>query len=320
MTASLPQDVQRVFERFVTTELTTVDAAGQPITWPVTPYYRAGDGAIDVTTGIGYPKKADDAARNPHVALFFSDPTGSGIEDPCAVLVHGTAQVDDSNLESNAERYIRESGEKLPATRSMHPPAFIRRSMGWYYKRIYIYVRPERVFVWPGCDLSQEPTLYGAHMEEVRSHHSEEPETGPPPPEGGTSAWDDRMDDLGERHATAVLSVVGPDGFPLSTRLRIQPDRAAGRVKLGEIPDWMPIATTRACLTAHEHHPDFKWQANFQVRGDLVLENGGWSFVPHRYVGGFEIPQSQLQMWRQNFKRMLRYRKRAKEELARRGS
>jgi hypothetical protein len=320
MTGSLPEDVQQVFERFVTTELTTVDATGQPITWPVTPYYRAGAGAIDVTTGIGYPKKADDAAGNPHVSLLFSDPTGSKLEHPCAVLVQGTAQVDDQNLESNADRYFRESVEKLPATKSRHPPSFMRGLLSWYYTRLYIYVRPERVFVWPGGDFSKEPTLYGARMEEVRTHHSAEPEVPLPPPEGGSPAWDDRMDELGRRHRTAVLSVVGPDGFPLSSRVEIQPDRAGGRVRLGELPEWMPgpWAETRGCLTAHEHDPDFKWQANFQVRGDLVREDGGWSLVPHKFVGGFEIAKSQLQAYRDNFRKMLRYRRRAKQELAQR--
>jgi hypothetical protein len=39
VTASLPSDVQAVFDRFVTPEFTTIDRRGQPITWPVTPYY-----------------------------------------------------------------------------------------------------------------------------------------------------------------------------------------------------------------------------------------------------------------------------------------
>ena len=34
MTATLPADVQQVFDRFITTEFTTVDGRGQPITWP----------------------------------------------------------------------------------------------------------------------------------------------------------------------------------------------------------------------------------------------------------------------------------------------
>src|SRR5436190_24130634 len=104
MTATLPTEVQQVFDRFITTEYTTVDASGQPITWPVTPYYRLGDPQIDITTGLGYPKKAEDARNNPRVSLLFSDPTGSGIERPPAVLVQGSAAVDDADLEANRER------------------------------------------------------------------------------------------------------------------------------------------------------------------------------------------------------------------------
>jgi hypothetical protein len=147
VTSSLPQDVREVFERFITTEYTTLDARQQPITWPVTPYYETGAPTIDVTTGLGYPKKADDAARNPHVSLLFSDPTGSGIEGGCRVLVQGVADIDDGDLDANKERYWRESGEKLPATKEMHPPKLLRGMFGWYYTRIYVKVRPERVFV-----------------------------------------------------------------------------------------------------------------------------------------------------------------------------
>src|SRR5882762_6365799 len=107
MTASLPLEVQSVFDRFITTEYTTLDTRGQPITWPVTPYYRPGAGALDVTTGLGYPKKAADAEANPRVALLFSDPTGCGLERPPMVLVQGTARVDDGDLEANRLRYER---------------------------------------------------------------------------------------------------------------------------------------------------------------------------------------------------------------------
>ena len=77
MSSTLPTELQQAAERYLTSEFVTIDAYGRPIVWPVTPYFRAGEGCIDVTTGVGYPKKADDAARNPHVALLFSDPTGS---------------------------------------------------------------------------------------------------------------------------------------------------------------------------------------------------------------------------------------------------
>ena len=42
MTSTLPAEVRDAFERFITCEFTTVDARKQPITWPVTPYYRQG--------------------------------------------------------------------------------------------------------------------------------------------------------------------------------------------------------------------------------------------------------------------------------------
>jgi hypothetical protein len=320
MTATLPDEVQQVFEQFITTEYTTIDASAQPITWPVTPYYRQGDGAIDVTTGLGYPKKAADAELNPQVSLLFSDPTGSGIEDPCAVLVQGTAQVDHRDLAANRERYARESLAKLPATKSMYPPKPIRGMFAWYFMRIYVYVRPERVYVWEKCDFAREPQLFGAHMEEVRSHHSEEPEIERAAPEGGAVEWDDRLEELGRRHPTAVLSVVGPDGFPMSARLTIEPDREAHRVRLGELPEWLPASPGKACLTAHAHAHDFRWQTNFQVRADLVRDGTGWALVPHRLIGGFELPKSKVAAYRSNFKKMLRFRETAKRELAKRGS
>src|ERR687888_1450115 len=178
MTSSLPQEVREAFERFITCEYVTVDALQQPIVWPVTPYYAQGAPTVDVTTGIGYPKKADDAARNPHVALLFSDPTGSGIESGIQVLVQGTAEVDESDLDANRERYEREMAEKLPALHALAPTGALKRFFSWYYDRIYLHVRPERVYVWPGGRLDDEPTLYDAHVEEVRSGHNEEPEEG----------------------------------------------------------------------------------------------------------------------------------------------
>lgn len=315
MTSSLPPDVREVFERFVTTEYTTIDARQQPITWPVTPYYRSGAATIDVTTGIGYPKKADDAARNPSVSLLFSDPTGSGLDAASTVLVQGTAEIDDADLDANTERYVRESSEKLPATKRMHPPKPMRRLLRWYYARLYVKVRPERVFVWPGGDQSAEPTLLDAHMEEVRSGHSEEPAAAHAPAEGGAARWDPRMGQLGDRYRTAVLTWVGPDGFPISYRFPVEADEGARRIRIGAEPAGLPLAEGRACVAAHRHHPDFEWQRNFQVRGDLVREAGGWAVVPRRFVGGIDVSPSAIERSRMFVRRTLMHRRVARERL-----
>ena len=320
MTASLPADVQRVFDRFITAEYTTIDNRGQPISWPVTPYYRPGDPCIDLSTGLGYPKKAKDARSNPRVGLLFSNPTGSGLDAPPQVLVQGTAAVDDRDLAGNRERYGRELREKLPAFNKILPPQAVRRLFDWYFTRIYVHVRPERVYVWPQGDAQAEPTLYDAHMEEVRSGHDEEPPGVHASTEGGTEVWSARMDELGERYPTAVISLVAPDGFPFSMRVPISVDRGERRVRIAAGVLGLPVQSGLACLTAHDHDPEFRWLRNFQVRGDLVAEDDGWVLIPHRLVGGFEMPPgSTFAKYRANVGKIVRYHRKARRELRGRG-
>ena len=71
------------------------------------------------------------------------------------------------------------------------------RFIHWYLTRIYIHVRPERIYVWADGDASREPRLFDAHMEEVRSGHDEEPDADHADTSGGTVAWDERMEELG---------------------------------------------------------------------------------------------------------------------------
>jgi Pyridoxamine 5'-phosphate oxidase len=314
VTASLPEEVQQVFERFITTEYTTVDRSGQPICWPVTPYYSPGDQCIDVTTALGYPKKALDAKANPKVALLFSDPTGSGIEGAPQVLVQGTADVDHRDLEANRVRYTRESLEKLPGSKELLPPEPLQRLFSFYFTRLYVHVRPERVYVWAGGDCTREPELFDAHMEEVRSGHDEEPAGEHAGTSGRPPVWDARMDELGQQYPEAVLSLVAPDGFPFSVRVPISLDRAARRVRIAAGVLGVPVQPGRACLAAHDHAPDFSWQRNFQVRGDLVEEDGGWALVPHRLIGGLELPPvSKPRLYAQNAGKMMRMWQRAKK-------
>jgi Pyridoxamine 5'-phosphate oxidase len=316
VTGSLPQDVQAVFERFVTTEYTTIDARGQPITWPVTPYYHGGEGCVDVTTGVGYPKKADDARRNPHVSLLFSDPTGSRLDHPPMVLVQGTARVDEDDLSANRERYVREAKAKLPGSSLRRVPKAMQGMgvLSWYFDRIYVHVWPERVYVWPDCDPTKEPELFDTHMEEVRSGHVEEPEEDHAPPDSGAGQWDERMDELGDRYRTAVLALVSPDGFPFSLRVPVKLDPAARQVRIHTDALGVPVQPGLACVCAHEHAPDFAWQRNFQVRGDLVEDDDGWAVVPHKLVGGFELPPTSLRdQLRRNWSKARRYRRNAKQ-------
>jgi hypothetical protein len=156
-------------------------------------------------------------------------------------------------------------------------------------------------------------------MEEVRSGHSEEPEEGHAEPEGGKATWDDRIDELGTKYETAVLSFVAPDGFPFAVRAPVRVDHDAKRIHVDAQPLGAPLQPGLACITAHAHAPDFSWQVNFQVRGDLQPDGDGWSLEPHKVVGGFELPPtSMLQRYKSSFSDIRRYRRIAKRELARR--
>jgi pyridoxamine 5'-phosphate oxidase-like protein len=313
MPSTLPAELQQVAERYLTSEFVTIDAAGRPIVWPVTPYFHDGGDCIDVTTGVGYPKKADDAARNPHVALLFSDPTGSGLTDAPTVLVQGTARVDEADLDANRERYEREMAEKLPALHALAPTGPIKRFFSWYYDRIYLHVRPERVYVWANGDAEEEPTLYDAHVEEVRSGHNEEPEEGHAPPEGGLDVWDTRLDRLGREDTTAVLAIVGPDGFPFAMRVPVRADPQACVVHIDADPVAAPVEPGPACLCAHAHAADLTWQHSYQVRGDLVEQDGRLVLHPHRVVAGLQLPSSAFERYRVNVRKILRFRKTARE-------
>jgi len=231
--------------------------------------------------------------------------------------VQGTADVDDRDLEANADRYARESAEKLASVRE--PPGFMKNTLGWYYKRIYVHVRPERVYVWSDCDPTSEPELLDSHMEEVRSGHDEEPDEYHAPPAGTAEAWDARLDELGGRYQSAVLSLVSPDGFPFSVRVPIEVDRGGHKVRISADALGVPVQPGLACVCAHDHDPDFKWQRNFHVRGDLVGDDGGWAVLPNKLVGGFELPpKSAIGRLMANAGKVRRFRRRAKAEEARR--
>ena len=229
---------------------------------------------IDISTGLGYPKKADDAKRNPRVSLLFSDPTGSGMDGAGQVLVQGIAEVDDADLAANRERYWRESSVKLPATRKMHPPKPVRALLGWYYTRIYVLVRPERVFVWPGPDAGSEPEIHDCHLEEVRSGHTEEPGADHGAPIGGRAAWDGRVDELGRDTRPRWSPGWRRTGSRCRSACR-SASTPAKAIHLEAEPAGLPLIEGRACLTVHRHAPDFTWQNNFQVRGDLERHPDG---------------------------------------------
>jgi hypothetical protein len=81
-------------------------------------------------------------------------------------------------------------------------------------------------------------------------------------------------------------------------------------------PTGLPLAEGPASVTAHSHSPDFSWQENFQVRGDLLRAGDAWTLVPHRLIGGFELPdESLLARYRRNLAKSVRFYRTARRRL-----
>ena len=145
-----------------------------------------------------------------------------------------------------------------------------------------VHVRPERIYVWSGANLEDEPELYDAHVDKrsvpptTRSPRSRTPRPKRGDHDMGQGAWRQ----LGATHPTAVLAVVGPEGFPFAVRVPVRADRETGLVRIEADPVGAPIEPGLACLCAHapEGHC-------FDVLGDLEERAGGWVLRPHRVVG-----------------------------------
>lgn len=158
-TLRLPPEVAAVFREFRTCELTTVNRQGQPLTWPIEPFYDAPMGRLIITSSIAFPVKAYNARRHSQVALLFSDPTGTALTDPPAVLVQGdatVAELDDDPAWSYA--MFKESVQRQPRTRSFVSNPLARWLFTFEFQRLAIFVQPRRILVWPRGDMGQIPT------------------------------------------------------------------------------------------------------------------------------------------------------------------
>ncbi len=158
MFTSIPPEVTAVWQNFRACEFSTMAKDGTPITWPLAVQYQPDPFRFLLTTSIGLPQKAINIRRNPRVSLLFSDPTGSGLENPPAVLVQGTATAPDNVITkvNGLEAYWRDTiFRRQPASKIFSSNFLMRKLMDWYYMRLLIFVTPEVLHWWPEGDFSR---------------------------------------------------------------------------------------------------------------------------------------------------------------------
>lgn len=149
-----------IIDKYFTCEFTTLSRDGSPQTWPMVPRLLT-DGRLLLTTSIGLPQKAYNIRRHPKVSLLFSDPTGSGITQPGAVLIQGDATAEDrivTDVSSHPEfAALAETLARRQPAGAFWSSAVGRRIWWSYYMRILIYVTPRRALFWPTRDFTVAP-------------------------------------------------------------------------------------------------------------------------------------------------------------------
>ncbi len=156
--ADIPAEVQLVFREFRACEFSTLAKDGTPITWPTTPFLLP-SGQLLIVSSIALTQKIHHVRRNPHVSLLFSDPTGTHLVDPPAVLVQGDATAPDQIITTLAgfEEQFRTICRRQPASELYSSNPVSRFLFDWYYMRLLIYVTPCRITWWEHGDFSYTP-------------------------------------------------------------------------------------------------------------------------------------------------------------------
>lgn len=253
---------EELFKRFIAAEYGYISPRGLPLCWPVTPYWVPERGVLAIATGVAYPRKADYAKLTPEVALYFSDPTGSGIPNAPSILVKGRATVLDQDLQENTDRYVRAIRQKFSSAR-LAVNNLTAKFLDFYLPRLWVEIEPTSI--------------------EDRPHGSLPPTSSRPPIGTGKTLNDQdrsRVDQLASRFDDAVLTVVDENGCPDMTRMAIAGSES-GKILLER-----PGPSGDAVLALHQHSMGGTRFHAYMLRGSIDASRPN-EFATERIVGFF---------------------------------
>jgi len=250
----IPRLVSAQFRAASITEFAYLTPRGEPLCWPVTPYWYPDRGILGISTGLGYPNKAYYARRHPRVAALFG-----------STLLHGDAVVLDDDLQANTDRYIREMRQKFLSARFGLNQVSVRL-LDFYLPRLWIEISPVRL-VPDGSLVKNLPPA------------TKNDQTSPSPPGLASSSQLDALLRWVRRATSAVVALAGADGYPAIARVGVAegPD---GTVELESAPGAGPAA-----LTFHTQGLGGVRLDALMARGRVEAPDGTVRFVPRRVVG-----------------------------------
>ncbi|MGH2719591.1 MAG: hypothetical protein ACRDJU_13575 [Actinomycetota bacterium] len=259
--APTPGELSALWASASITEFAYLTPKGEPLCWPVTPYWYPERGVLGIATGLAYPNKAYCARRHPQVAAMVGD-----------TVLQGDAAVLDDDLQANTDRYIREMRRRFFSARIGLNPISMP-FLDFYLPRIWIEVTPQRVMAQDamvGLVAGQAPAGGGPAG------------GGPAGAVASAPSADIRaLQRWVVRRRSAVITLAGPDGYPVMARTKVWPG-PGGSVMIDRSPGTGPAALTLHC----EGLGGVRLDA-VMARGWVTSAAGGYRFVARHVVGFF---------------------------------
>ena len=256
-------DIHEVFERSIAAEYAYFTPRGEPLCWPVTPYWDPTSAVISISTGLAYPNKAVYAKRNEKVAILFSHPTGSDVHNFQPVLVRGDATVRDDDIQHNTDRYVTELRRKFSSARLAINPLTVKL-LDFYLPRLWVEI--------PTTDL--RVGMLQAPVGQATPAHEGIRTTL-------TSADADALIKVVRSMAEGVVVVKDDDGYPFCQRMALLP-MSDGSVELEH-----RLPEGPAALSLHRHTLGGTRFKAWMARGAISHHEGMVVFHPTRIVGFF---------------------------------
>ena len=149
---ALPVAVEHLLDTALVGELSVVDGAGRPVTYPLIPLY---DGRrIYLTSSVLFSRKLEHIRANNKVSLSITDPVAIGGRVDRATI-QGDARVIEDDPHAGWERLLPIWERKEPAI-----VAFLKQrvALPLFFERALIEITPRRALYWPAGD-SATPEL-----------------------------------------------------------------------------------------------------------------------------------------------------------------
>ncbi len=153
--AALPEPIAGLLNAALVSELTVIDDAGHPVSYPLIPLY---DGErIYMTSSVLFARKLEHIKRNPRVSVTITDPIAAQVEPFRRATIQGDAVVIEDDLHHGWERVLPLWAAKEPIITDLLKKRF---AMPLFWERALIEITPKRALLWAAGDTNQEPEVF----------------------------------------------------------------------------------------------------------------------------------------------------------------